>query len=664
MSPAQATRDVFWNIGHAWVMYVLLVPTAAAAGYGLYRRWRLWRQGQPECRFDRPMRRLALVVQHGLLQQRTWRNHYPGALHALVFWGFIILTIATTVVLVDYDLGLPVMRGWFYLVFQSLIVDLFGALACAGVAMAAWRRWVGKPPELVASAEASLILIVIAAILITGFLVEGWRIAVTADHWGAWSPLGWLVAHASRPLLGVEALERAHRFTWWLHMLLVFGFLAWAPYTKMVHAVTGVLNLYTARLEPVGAALKLLDFDRVETLGVNSLAGLTWKDLLDLDACTQCGRCTAACPAHRVGKSLSPRDLILDLQHLSHQRSDRSEPIIGATPALAPEALWACTTCAACMEACPVMIEPLPKIVDMRRHLVMEQAEFPGTMQDAMASLEARGHPLTGSRFSRVDWADGLPVPVPHAGEAGTIDVLLWVGCGGALVERNQRVVRALVQLLHRAGVKFAILGRDETCTGDPARRIGQEFLFQTLARSNIATLNRHGVREIVTACPHCFNTLRHEYPSLGGTFEVTHHSEYLARLVESGRLSPRPGRAAGATFHDPCYLGRHNGIYDAPRRLLERSVAAAPVEMEQSRRNSFCCGGGGGLSFVDEPAGQRVNQERARQALATGADVIAVGCPFCLTMLEDGVNHCKGDRDLRVLDVAELLWETVGEDR
>jgi Fe-S oxidoreductase len=314
------------------------------------------------------------------------------------------------------------------------------------------------------------------------------------------------------------------------------------------------------------------------------------------------------------------------------------------------------------MEACPVMIEPLPKIVDLRRYLVMEEADFPATMQDAVASLEARGHPFAGSRFSRVDWTDGLPFAVPHAADAGAgaIDVLLWAGCGGALVERNQRVLRALAQLLQQAGVKFAILGRDETCTGDPARRIGQEFLFQTLARTNIATLNRLGIREIVTACPHCLNTFRHEYPPLGGRFTVWHHSEYLARLVESGRLSPRPGRTARATFHDPCYLGRHNGVYEAPRQLLKQSAAAAPVEMEQNRQRSFCCGGGGGLSFVDEPPGQRVNHERARQALATGAEVVAVGCPFCLTMLEDGMNSCKGDRDPRVLDVAELLWESV----
>jgi Fe-S oxidoreductase len=430
-----------------------------------------------------------------------------------------------------------------------------------------------------------------------------------------------------------------------------------------MHALTAVLNVYTARLEPAGAALEAIDFERAETLGVNSLAAMTWKDLLELDACTECGRCTAACPAARAGKPLSPRDVILDLRRLSHERSDRGLPIVGATPALVPEALWACTTCAACTEACPVLIEPWPKIIDARRFLVMEEAEFPATMQDAIASLEARGHPFAGSRFSRVDWTDGLPVPVPHVAAAGAIEVLLWVGCGGAMVERNQRVVRSLAQLLHSSGVKFAILGRDETCTGDPARRIGHEFLFQTLARANIATLDRLGIQEIVTACPHCLNTLRHEYPPLGGHFTVWHHSEYLARLLHAGRLAPRPGTGVAATFHDPCYLGRHNGVYEAPRALLART-AGAPVEMAQSRRDSFCCGGGGGLSFVDEPPDQRVNHERARQAVATGADVVAVGCPFCLTMLEDGVNHCKGDRPVRVLDVAELLWESVREER
>ncbi len=319
--------------------------------------------------------------------------------------------------------------------------------------------------------------------------------------------------------------------------------------------------------------------------------------------------------------------------------------------------MWQCTTCGACVEACPVAIEQMPKIVDTRRYLVMEDAEFPDTMQQAISSLETRGHPFRGTAFSRVDWAQGLNIATIE--EAKEADVLLWVGCGGALVERNQKIVRALAQLLERAGVKFAILGREEKCTGDPARRIGNEFLFETLVQENIATLDRHGVKTIVTSCPHCFNTLANEYPQWGGRYKVYHHSEFLAKLVSEGKLPAPEAGDQKVTFHDPCYLGRHNGVYEAPRQLVQIATGAAPTEMQQNRSNGFCCGGGGGMSFIDEPPDQRVNQERARQALETDADVVAVGCPFCMTMLEDGINARKGDRDVKVLDVAELLWQS-----
>ena len=341
------------------------------------------------------------------------------------------------------------------------------------------------------------------------------------------------------------------------------------------------------------------------------MAGFTWKDLLDFDACTECGRCTAACPANRVGKALSPRDIILDLQRLSHAHdADFSQTYIGATPALTIDAMWECTTCGACVEACPVSIEQMPKIIDTRRYLVMEDAEFPDTMQQALTSVESRGHPFRGTAFSRVDWTQGLPIAT--MAEARDAEVLLWVGCGGALVERNQKIVRSLAQLLIKAGVSFAILGREEKCTGDPARRIGNEFLFEQLAQENIGTLDRYQVKTIVTSCPHCFNTFRNEYPQWGGRYEVYHHSEYLARLVREGKLSVEMPTDKKVTFHDPCYLGRHNGVYDAPRELVQISTRYAPVEMAQSRASGFCCGGGGGMSFIDEPADKRVNQERA----------------------------------------------------
>jgi Fe-S oxidoreductase len=657
--PQQATREVLWNIDHVWVMYALLVPTVAIAAYGFYRRVRLWRRGGSENRFDRPGARVTVLIKYALLQLRTWRKAYPGSFHAMVFWGFVVLFIATTVVMIDYDFGIPIMRGRFYLYFQSLAVDGFGLLAIVGVALAAARRWIARPRHLVYTFEASAILVVIFLMLVTGFLVEGWRIAATDDPWGAWSPVGSAVAALSRPILSVESTTTAHRVVWWTHLLLVFGFIAWAPYTKMAHVLTSTANIYTSRLAPIGATLRKIDFEKSEKLGINSLAGFSWKDLLDFDACTECGRCTAVCPANRVGKELSPRDIILDLQKLMHApHGDFAQSFIGATPALSTEAMWECTTCGACVEACPVSIEQMPKIVDARRYLVMEDAQFPETMQQALTSLETRGHPLRGTAFSRIDWAQGLNIAT--MAEAKDAEVLLWVGCGGALVERNQKVVRSLAQLLGRAGVKFAILGREEKCTGDPARRIGNEFLFETLVQENIATLDRYQVKKIVTSCPHCFNTFRNEYPQFGGRYEVYHHSEYLAMLVGEGKLSGQTPTDKKVTFHDPCYLGRHNGVYDAPRQLVQIASRSAPVEMEQSRSNGFCCGGGGGMSFIDEPPNQRVNQERARQALETGADIVAVGCPFCMTMLEDGINATKGDRDVKVMDVAELMWQAV----
>jgi len=528
-------------------------------------------------------------------------------------------------------------------------------LVMVGILLAAARRFLAQPRKLVYTNEGVVILAVIFLMCLQGFLLEGWRIAVTNDAWAAWSPFGNLVAHASQRVMSNAQLRVAHLGVWWFHLVTVFAFIAWAPYTKMIHVITAPLNIYAANLAPLGGALKPIDFEKEESFGVNSLARFTWKDLLDLDACTECGRCVAVCPANTVGKELSPRDFILQLRDLS-AISSNGGPIIGARQATSASALWQCTTCAACMEACPVFIEQMPKIVDMRRFLVMEEADFPDTMQEAVMSLEKRGHPFSGTQATRVDWTKGLAVK--HVSEVADAEVLLWAGCGGALVERNQAVTRATAQLLTQAGVKFAILGRDEKCSGDPARRIGNEFLFETLVRENTTNMKKYQVRKVITACPHCFNTFKNEYPQYGASFEVYHHSDYLASLVAAGKIKPKIASDRKVTFHDPCYLGRQNGVYDAPRQLVQISVKEKPIEMDRNRNQSFCCGGGGGLSFIEEPANQRVNQERAREALATGADVLAVGCPFCLTMMEDGVNARKQDQEMRVMDVAELLWE------
>ncbi|HEV2861732.1 MAG TPA: heterodisulfide reductase-related iron-sulfur binding cluster [Pyrinomonadaceae bacterium] len=653
----EATRQIYWNVSHVWPMYALLVPTLLVAGYGVYRHVARWRRGQAAARFDRPTERVKLLLKHAVAQRRTARERYAGLFHLFISYGFVVLTIATTVVAIDADFGTAIMRGRFYLYFQSFTVDVFGALVMLGVLMAAARRYGKRPRKLVHTDEAAWILAAVFVMCAQGFLVEGWRIAATNDPWGAWSPFGNLVALVSRRAMGVEAMTKAHAFMWWFHLVVSLTFIAWLPYTKMIHVLTAPLNIYAASLRPLGATLKNIDFEKTETFGVNSLEKFTWKDLLDFDACTECGRCTAVCPANTVGKELSPRDIILQLRDLSSSRTVKGDgAIIGAVPATSPVPLWQCTTCAACVEACPVFIEQMPKIVDMRRFLVMEEAEFPDSMQEAVMSLERRGHPFSGTQATRMDWAEGLNVR--QAAEAKDAEVLLWVGCGGALVERNQRVTRATAQLLEQAGVSFAVLGREEKCSGDPARRIGNEFLFEQLAQENVANLNKYGVKKVVTACPHCFNTFKNEYPQYGGAFEVYHHSEFLARLVEEGRLRPLAEQGRKITFHDPCYLGRQNGVYDAPRRLVQISSRAEAVEMGRTRNNSFCCGGGGGMSFVDEPPDKRVNQERAREAVETGADVLAVGCPFCMTMMEDGINARKGARDVKVMDVSELLWE------
>lgn len=674
MNPAEATREIGWNISGIWLMYLLLAPTLVAAGFGLWGRVRLWHCGQPVARFDRPILRLMMVVRHALLQIRTAREAYAGSFHLMLYGGFIVLAVATTVVMLDFDFNTNIMKGRFYLVFQSLIVDIFGGLVLVGVAMAAFRRWVRRPRQLVYTDQASWLLVLIFAIGITGFLVEGWRIAATHDPWAAWSPIGNLVAAMSAPLLSETALRTAHLGGWWIHLFLVYGLIAWAPFTKLAHIVTAPLSIYTGNLDGFGRQLKVVDFDSEAPLGVASLEQFSWKDLLDLDGCTECGRCNAVCPANTVGKTLSPRDIVLDLRTLMHARADQllatrgmepeeepGIPVIDTGTAVSPEALFDCTTCAACLEACPVSIEQLPKILDTRRYLVMEEADYPQTMADAITSLEARGHPFPGTQFSRVDWTDGIAVQVlSEMEDPSDIDLLLWVGCANALLERNHGIVRSVATLLQDAGVRFAILGREERCTGDPARRIGNEFLFEQMATKNIEMLQKYGVRRILTCCPHCFHTFANDYPELGANFEVEHHATFLAGLVEDGALEPTHATGQTTTFHDPCYLGRYNKTFDAPRQLVRCATGDSPVEMAANRANGFCCGGGGGMAFADESPEQRVNRERARQAVETGAEVVAVACPFCMTMLEDGVGSTAGDHEVVVHDVAELLRDAV----
>jgi Fe-S oxidoreductase/nitrate reductase gamma subunit len=667
------TREVFFNVRHIWVMYALFVLTLAIFLYGFYRHWQRWARGTPAHRTDQPWQRIRSLWRQTAVHDRLLKRYKTaGLFHLLFFWSMVVLTAGTTVVFIHNDLGIHIMQGAFYLYFQSLTLDVFGALFIVALLAALFHRYVGRPARLKPDKlEDGIILILLLAILITGFVLEGARIQITNDPWAAWSPVGNATGLLLARLFSASVLTQLHRFTWWFHMALVFGFIAWIPYSKLLHLVTAPANIYLQDLSPRGA-LPLLDIEHAETLGVSRLNDFSWKDLFDLDACTRCGRCEINCPANLSSKPLSPKWLILDLQRASHAAKepivdsaadgDESSSLVG--PIIREETLWSCTTCRACMEQCPVLIEHVPKIVRMRRHLVMERSEFPDDLQSVIRSLEARGHPYPGSGASRSDWHKDLDVHVLSEKPNQEFEILLWVGCAGAMNERNQSVTRAVAQLLKSAGVKFAILSREEKCTGDLARRIGHEFLFQQLAQENIATFERYGVRKIVTSCPHCFNTIRNEYPQLGGNYTVTHHSEFLQELVASGRLRPQAAALGKVVFHDPCYLGRYNQIYDAPRGLLDAVPGSQRVEVSDwNKRNSLCCGGGGGFSFMEEKAGTRMSHNRSRQLISTGADTVAVGCPFCMTMIEDGIKTVAAEgQDVRVIDIAEMLAEAVAQ--
>jgi Fe-S oxidoreductase/nitrate reductase gamma subunit len=653
------TREIYWNIPPIGVviMYLLAAVALAVMGYGIWRHVRMWRRGRPAARLHPVGPRVRAVLLHVFAHGRLLADRIAGAYHFALFWGFVLLFAGTTVVFIHQDFKIRIMQGPFYLYFQSLVLDLAGLAAAVAVAAALIMRYLVKSPRLRRGLWSdALILWLFEAILVTGFVVEGLRIAGTRDPWGAWSPVGYGIAGLAGAAGMTDAAIRAgHAGVWWVHFVLSMAFLAYIPYSKLFHLVLAPVNTYLRPLaNPAGVAV--IDFEKSERFGASAFSDLTWKDLFDLDVCTECGRCTAVCPASTTGKVLSPMHVVLDLRDEMVRTGAQTTRALGGQ-VISPEALWACTTCMACMEACPVFIEHVPKIVEMRRHLVMEEAALPDTMADALRSLEARGHPFKGAGLARTAWTAGVSVKQLPSGERA--EWLLWVGCAAAMNERNHAPLRALVRLLQQAGLDVGILGDAETCTGDPARRMGNEYLFQEFARKNIETLDRYGVTKIVTSCPHCYNTFRHEYPELGGRYEVWHHTQLLAHLVEEGRLTPRGEVRAAITFHDPCYLGRHNGEYDAPRRVLAALPGAAPVEMAQSRERGFCCGAGGGLYWMDDRVGERVSHVRTRQAEATGAGIVATACPFCMLMLEDGATATESA--VRPKDVAELLAQSLG---
>ena len=620
------------------------------------------RLGKPVERSGDVPKRVRNEAEIVLGQRKLFQRLGPGLMHAAIFWGFLVLfpTIVIAMIgAVDREATLPWLghQGWF-----ALLVDVFAVVVLLGVLAAVGIRKLQRPKRFFGShlGEADLILAMIAAIVCTLLLWHAARIALGLNEWPAgWSP----VSNALSGLFGdgsvTEVLERAFV---WAHVLIILSFLAYLPHSKHLHIATAAFNVYFGRTGPPGR-LEPLRFegpDEELRFGAGTVADLTWKQMMDTFSCTECGRCQDACPAWNTGKDLSPKLLIMGLRDkLFDDGPKLLRDVAGFEPdplvpgAVTDNVVWDCVTCGACVQECPVSIEHVDHIVDLRRNLVMVESRFPSESEPMLRDVERAGNPWGKAQTERSDWAEQLGVRILQPGEPAP-EVLYWVGCAAAFDERARSAAESTAKVLKAAGVDFAILGPRESCTGDPARRMGNEYLFQAQAEQNVETLNEAGVTRIVASCPHCFNTLGNEYPDFGGRYEVVHHTEMIAELVRDGRVQPSRDERS-ITYHDSCYLARHNDVRSDPRELV--AAVGEPIEMERSGKRTFCCGAGGAHMWMEERAGA-INEERAREASETGAETLAVACPFCTVMLDDGV-RARGD-ELRVVDVSTLIAESL----
>ena len=663
-SAIQLTRETFGNIPPSSVVafYIMAVVSMLVFVWGVWRRWKLWQQGRPISfrqiltgNFQRLKPRLGRLFKEGLGQKRVRGRGLASWAHIMMFAGFMILFLGTTLLEIDHLAAKISERfsfhhGWYYVVYEATL-DVFGLLFIVGICLFAWRR-MRRPNSIGHRSSDWTALYLFFAIGVTGYLVEGLRIVWDKPEGLAlWcSPVGACLAKLFGGMS--ESTSRsAHLAVWWIHAAMSFGFFAMIPFTRLLHFITGPMNLFLAT--PTLGQLKPISIEEVEetgVVGVSEISHLDRQQLLSLDSCMECGRCEEACPAYASGKPLSPKGVVQDMKALMEATA------LGQAPAMhggviQAETVWSCTSCNACVTACPVRVDPLGLLFDLRRDRAAEGA-LAGSAANSMRQMQTKGNPWGFPQAERLAWADGLDVPL--ASDNPGFEVLWWVGCAGSFDRRAQKVTRAIAKLLIKADVNFAVLGPNECCTGDSARRLGDEFLFQELAETNHATLKQHGARKILTQCPHCLNSLTHDYPQFGDSFEVTHHTEFLQQLIDEGKLTA-PAENGSVTYHDPCYLARVNGVHQSPRDLLGNSVS----EMENRREKTFCCGAGGGRMWMEEEADQRVSVLRAKEAVATGAETVAVGCPFCLTMMTDGVKSCGSGAEVE--DVAENLAKRLG---
>ncbi len=610
--------------------------------------------------------RLRAFLVDVLAQVRVYRQAYPGVMHALIFWGVTIQVLGTAVNLMQMQLfvpfvELPFPRAAAYLLFE-LMMDLAGGAILLGALMAAFRRLVLKPDALETRWDDYYAVALLLLLPVAGFTVEGARLVTISPEWAGWSPLGSAAAGLLRAA-GVtpEAAAAAHSTLFWTHIGLALLFLASIPFTKLRHLVTGPLHILMRPQRAESALEPIPDIEEVELLGVGRVAEFNSHQLLSFDACVRCGRCDQACPAYFSGMPFSPRRLLQDLRaemQASLLSTNGSGPDRSLEESLPSELPWYCTTCGACAMTCPLYINPVSEVIDLRRYQTLTTGQIPKSVADTLRNIERQGNPWGMPPEDRLAWAEGLDVRVLAPGES--VDALLYLGCALAFDSRNRKAARDIVRVLQSAQADFAVLGLDEACCGETARRMGHEYLFQVMAEANLEAWAQYQFERLVTPCPHCFNTLKNEYRQFGEGLGVQHLSEYLVEVLPPGLAEDQTPAGCSVTFHDSCYLGRYNQIYEAPRTLLERS-GTATVEMARSRSEGFCCGGGGGQMWMETDADTRINHRRLGDAVATGAKVIATPCPYCLLMFDDAIRSKGLGDQLQVVDVTELVARRIG---
>ena len=687
----EVTREILWNIslGGKVVMYMLLLTTFFGAPlYLAYEWWRRVRHGAATTRIDNIPERIKLVVFEAFGQGNVVSEKPGGLYHLTLFVAFFGLFIGTGLVTLEHDTPMHFYFGAFYKVYK-FVLDTCGVLLITACGLFLYRRYVLQPAAHAGPDQEKMVdnfenrmgyglpLLLILLIGVTGLMLEGVRIHTNPESHPGWAYAG--MAFASVFAMS-DAGEGTHQIVWWVHMLIITSFFGSIPFTKMRHMFLAPVNIFFTNLKPRGRLEPITDFETAETFGVSQVEEYNWKQLLDMASCLECGRCTLNCPTVNTDKPLNPKKLVmvqrehliqktpflLQLAAVKAQNAQNKEQIElpvwdGAdmiNEVATEDVIWGCTTCGWCEEGCPVNIEHIQRIVDMRRYDVMMEARFPQEVVNVFKGLETNSNPWNLGFDKRADWAAGLGVKT--LAEDPEAEVLYWVGCAGSFDERNQKVSTAMVNILQKAGVRFAILGKEEGCTGDPARRLGNEYLYSTLAEQNVQTMNGYNVKEVITQCPHCFHTIANEYPDLGGNYKVYHSSEYIEELVKRDKISPQIANNKNTTFHDPCYLSRHNGRYAPPREALRAIPGIKLNDVEQSKKRTFCCGAGGGSVWKEETQGSRINYTRLDQLMKAEPETIAVGCPYCMIMMDDAVKGKNLDEQVQVKDLVELVSESL----